>query len=124
MLWRRMIILLASLATLTGARVQPRQEVDGQTRASASACFNFSEVTGYRLNAGVRVELEDGRTFDLELSGAGCAELESRKKLSITNAPLGDLCAGPQSGDRLLKFSEPDAADLRCRIERVTSALR
>jgi hypothetical protein len=114
--------MLAAGAIALGAAAVRAEPAAPVVRPPAPSCFNFRNVTDYAITrpARIRVTTGAGARFDLDLAGAGC--LSGTKTLAIASAPVVDLCAGPQTIERLIRFRREGLEPVSCRIAMITSA--
>ena len=112
------IAALAPAFILTGAYAQE----DAKPAAEApEPCFNFTDVKTFKsLDADtIRIETNDAKKYDLDLTGPKCGPLDSAGDLSIKTAPVFKLCSGILGRGRIAFQSAADAEPLACTISKI-----
>jgi hypothetical protein len=122
------ILLTAAYAqddTKPAAEAPPQPPIDARVdealAASPKACFNFDQVTAFKtIDADtIRIETNDARKFDLDLTGPQCSPLDSAGELSIKAAPVFKLCTGILGRGRISFQSAAGAEPFACTIAKV-----
>ena len=119
----RMTILPVSAALVASCTAPSAQRT--ATAPAGQDCFNVSLVQGYSSvdRDTVRLDAGPGASYDVDISGPQCDQVDWTQKLALESTPSFWICVGKQIGQGNIYFRDPTTRRrVSCYIEDVRRA--
>jgi hypothetical protein len=114
--------ILALLVIGSASCAPPPPNGQAPTASAAGDCFNVSLVQGFSSvdDDMVRVDAGPGASYDLDIAGAQCRQIDWAQRIALESTTSSFLCVGKSLGQGNVYFRDPASRRrLSCYIEEV-----